>query len=98
MDRNVPGALAYVKQTISDLLMNRMDLSLLVITKGLTQEAEQYGNKAAHVELAQRMKLRDPATAPVVGDRVPYVMIKAAKNAKVRRRCRLTPPSALTLG
>jgi len=30
----------YVKQCISDLLMNRMDLSLLVITKGLTQEAE----------------------------------------------------------
>ena len=36
-----------------------------------------YANKQAHVELGERMKLRDPATAPVVGDRIPYVIIKA---------------------
>ena len=82
ISRDVPGAVEYVKSCISDLLMNRMDLSLLVITKGLTQDADSYDNKAAHVELAKRMKERDPATAPVVGDRVPYVIIKAAKNAK----------------
>jgi DNA polymerase elongation subunit (family B) len=50
--------------------------------QGLTQEAEEYENKAAHVELAKKMKKRDPATAPAVGDRVPYVIIKAAKGAK----------------
>jgi DNA polymerase delta subunit 1 len=33
IDRDVPGAVQYVKNAISDLLMNRMDLSLLVITK-----------------------------------------------------------------
>lgn len=33
IDRDVPGAVQYVKNTISDLLMNRVDLSLLVITK-----------------------------------------------------------------
>lgn len=33
VDRDVPGAVQYVKNTISDLLLNRMDLSLLVITK-----------------------------------------------------------------
>ncbi|RLM70109.1 DNA polymerase delta catalytic subunit [Panicum miliaceum] len=72
----------YVKNTISDLLMNRVDLSLLVITKGLTKTGEDYAVKAAHVELAERMRKRDPATAPTVGDRVPYVIIKAAKGAK----------------
>jgi len=82
IDRDVSGAVEYVKRTISDLLMNRMDLSLLVVTKGLTQEADKYDNKAAHVELAKRMKERDPATAPVVGDRIAYVIVKAAKNAK----------------
>ena len=35
--RDVPGAAAYVKATISDLLMNRLDLSLLVITKALSK-------------------------------------------------------------
>lgn len=33
IDRDIPGAVQYVKNTIADLLMNRMDLSLLVITK-----------------------------------------------------------------
>jgi len=31
------------------------------------------------VELANKMKKRDPGTAPKLGDRVPYVIIAAAK-------------------
>ncbi|GBG84624.1 hypothetical protein CBR_g38906 [Chara braunii] len=82
IERDIPGAVQYVKNTITDLLMNRMDLSLLVITKGLTKTGEDYQVKSAHGELAERMRKRDPATAPSVGDRVPYVIIKAAKGAK----------------
>lgn len=33
IDKDVDGAVAYVKSTISNLLMNRIDLSLLVISK-----------------------------------------------------------------
>ncbi|TQE13058.1 hypothetical protein C1H46_001433 [Malus baccata] len=51
-------------------------------TKGLTKTGDDYGVKAAHVELAECMRKRDAATAPNVGDRVPYVIIKAAKGAK----------------
>ncbi|KAI4317080.1 hypothetical protein L6164_024989 [Bauhinia variegata] len=86
IDRDIPGAVQYVKSAISDLLMNRMDLSLLVITKGLTKTGDDYEVKAAHVELAERMRKRDAATAPNVGDRVPYVIIKAAKGAKAYER------------
>ncbi|MEW5314891.1 MAG: hypothetical protein WDW38_006353 [Sanguina aurantia] len=82
MESDVIGAEVYVKGVISDLLMNRVDLSLLVISKGLTQEVDEYKSKAAHVELAEKMRKRDAATAPVVGDRVPYVIVKAAKGAK----------------
>ncbi|GAB2287233.1 DNA polymerase delta catalytic subunit [Dionaea muscipula] len=82
IDRDIRGAVQYVQNTISDLLMNRLDLSLLVITKGLTKTGENYDVKAAHVELAERMRKRDAATAPNVGDRVPYVIVKAAKGAK----------------
>ncbi|KAI3960446.1 hypothetical protein MKW92_004824 [Papaver armeniacum] len=77
IDRDIPAAVQYVKNTISDLLMNRMDLSLLVITKG----DDYWPVKTAHVELAGRMRKRDAATAPNVGDRVPYVIIKAAKGS-----------------
>ncbi|CAN8251712.1 unnamed protein product [Cochlearia groenlandica] len=86
IDRDVPGAAEYVKSTISDLLMNRIDLSLLVITKGLTKTGDDYEVKSAHGELAERMRKRDAATAPNVGDRVPYVIIKAAKGAKAYER------------
>jgi DNA polymerase delta subunit 1 len=34
------------------------------------------------VELAQKMKERDEASAPTVGDRVAYVMVKGAKDSK----------------
>ena len=81
-DRDVGGAITYVKGVISDLLMNKVDLSLLVITKALSREADKYENKQAHVELAKRMKARDPATAPQLGDRVPFVIIKSVKGAK----------------
>ncbi|MCL7039062.1 hypothetical protein MKW94_030269 [Papaver nudicaule] len=86
IDRDIPAAVQFVKNTISDLLMNRMDLSLLVITKGLTKTGDDYAVKTAHVELADRMRKRDAATAPNVGDRVPYVIIKAAKGAKAYER------------
>lgn len=82
IDRDVQGAVQHVKSTISDLLKNRLDLSLLVITKGLTKTGDNYEVKAAHVELAERMRKRDSGSAPGVGDRVPYVIIKAAKGSK----------------
>jgi DNA polymerase delta subunit 1 len=77
-------AIRFVKSQISQLLMNEMDMSKLVITKALTKTSDQYaaGNKQAHVELASRIKKRDPGLAPAVGDRIPYVMIKGAVGAK----------------
>ncbi|KAK3499558.1 DNA polymerase family B-domain-containing protein [Neurospora hispaniola] len=80
IDQDVPGAQAYVKDTIADLLQNKIDMSKLVITKALTKE--NYDAKQAHVELAQRMKKRDAGSAPGLGDRVAYVMVKGATGSK----------------
>ncbi|KAJ1629434.1 DNA polymerase delta catalytic subunit [Pavlovales sp. CCMP2436] len=82
IEQNVQGAVSYVKGVISDLLMNRVDLSLLVISKALTRAADQYDNKQAHVDLAARIAKRDPGMAPNIGDRIPYVIIKGHKGAK----------------
>lgn len=49
-----------------------------VTLQGLAQDADKYKATAAHVELSKKMYKRDPATAPVVGDRVPYVIIKVS--------------------
>ena len=54
--RSPEEALEFAKQTISDLLCNRVDISKLVITKELTRMGKDYekGPKLAHVELAER--------------------------------------------
>ena len=56
--RDPEAALSHAKQTISDLLCNRIDISQLVISKELTRTgaSKEYdtGPKLAHVELAER--------------------------------------------
>jgi len=71
---------SYVKETISELLQNKIDMSNLVITKALTKS--DYANKQAHVELAERMRKRDAGSAPALGDRVAYVMVKGASGSR----------------
>jgi DNA polymerase delta subunit 1 len=80
IDRDLDGAQDYVKETISSLLQNKIDLSMLVITKALSKS--DYKAKQAHVELAERMKKRDFGSAPALGDRVAYVIVKGAGGSK----------------
>lgn len=54
--------------------------------QGLAQDADKYKSAAAHVALSKKMYKRDPATAPVVGDRVPYVIIKVSFSAAAHVR------------
>eukprot|EP00924_Labyrinthula_sp_SR-Ha-C_P003945 maker-scaffold_3-snap-gene-9.49-mRNA-1 protein AED:0.01 eAED:0.01 QI:0/0/0/1/1/1/3/0/1065 len=95
IERSVKSAIDYTKQTISALLQNKVDISLLIITKSLSknpleeldaQNKKAYAAKQAHVELAKRMYKRDPGSAPVVGDRVPYVVISGSKNTPLYER------------
>ncbi|KAK6460337.1 DNA polymerase delta catalytic subunit [Scheffersomyces coipomensis] len=77
-DRDVEKACRFVKQTIADLLQNRIDLSQLVITKAYAKH--EYAGKQAHVELAERMRKRDAGSAPALGDRVAYVIINSGSD------------------
>ncbi|KAI9333940.1 DNA polymerase family B-domain-containing protein [Zopfochytrium polystomum] len=79
IDRDTKGAEAYVKKVISDLLQNKVDLSQLVISKALGKA--EYAAKQAHHELAERMRKRDAGSAPSLGDRVSYVIVKGTKDA-----------------
>lgn len=84
--RSIEGAVEFVKGTISDLLLNRLDISNLVITKAFSKSEDEYAGAQAHIALVERMRQRDPASAPTIGDRVAYVIIKAAKGAKAYER------------
>ncbi|KAK6543072.1 DNA-directed DNA polymerase delta [Orbilia ellipsospora] len=80
IDRDENSAEAYVKEMVANLLQNKIDMSNLVITKALSKE--KYDAKQAHVELAERMRKRDAGSAPTLGDRVAYVIIKGVAGSK----------------
>lgn len=82
---------------ISDLYLGRIDLSLLIITKGIGKRTEEkaqdkntgagshvYKAKQAHVVLAERLKKEDKegGAAPSVGDRIAYVFVHSDKGNK----------------
>lgn len=71
IQRDVDGALAFVKKTIDDILHNKADISKLIISKTL---APNYTNPQPHAVLTERMKKRD-GVGPNVGDRVDYVIM-----------------------
>ncbi|CAR25762.1 ZYRO0A07524p [Zygosaccharomyces rouxii] len=80
IERNVEGALGFVKEIIDDILHNKADISKLIISKTL---APNYTNPQPHAVLTERMKKRD-GVGPNVGDRVDYVVI--AGNDKLYNR------------
>ncbi|XP_062471907.1 DNA polymerase delta catalytic subunit-like, partial [Pezoporus occidentalis] len=86
LHRDPAGAVLHAQEVISDLLCDRLDLSQLVITKELTRAARDYAAPQPHVSLAQRMRQRDPGSAPALGDRVPYVIVTGAKGAAAYTR------------
>lgn len=77
---NIQGATDIVKKNVSDVLMDRVDLSKFVISKGLSKTDAEYkkgGTKQLHTALKERMTARAKTTGelvPETGDRVPFIM------------------------
>lgn len=80
--RDIEKAKKMARESIEKLLSNDVDIYDLVITKSLKSHyktVNSAGNKMsepAHWHLAQKMKKRDPGTAPQPGSRVPFVFIE----------------------
>ncbi|KAL0265845.1 UNVERIFIED_CONTAM: hypothetical protein PYX00_011563 [Menopon gallinae] len=85
-EKNVEKAKQFVKDTIRDLYLDRIDMSRLVISKSITKSEAKYQARQAHIELAEKMRKRDPNSAPGLGDRVAYVIVKGGKNVPAYAR------------
>lgn len=91
--RDVEKAKVMARESVRNLLDNRVDIADLVVTMSLKDKYKSE-NKAghkmsppAHWCLAQKMNERDPGTAPRPGSRVPYVFIQTKnKNDKNSER------------
>ncbi|CAI2375632.1 unnamed protein product [Moneuplotes crassus] len=89
IQKDYEKAIEHCKGVISDLLQNRIDLSMLIITKTLNKSFNTSGNynqsytaRTAHAELAQKMMKREETQAPVIGERIAFVMTKKSKKSK----------------
>lgn len=78
-EQDVKKSVKAVKDKISKIKTGKMDLKKLVITKSISKPLKSYKGIQPHVELVKKMKKRDPASAPGVGDRVGFVIIKGAQ-------------------
>ena len=74
LERDKMKAIQYVKDVVEKLMLNKVPLELLVMSKKLSRPPKDYKATAAHVNLALRLEKENPEEAPVAGDRVDYVI------------------------
>jgi DNA polymerase delta subunit 1 len=85
---DVTGAENFVKKVISDILMDRVDMSKFILSRGLSKTEADYAkkkSKQSHVVLADKIGKRSKKTGeikPETGDRVAFVFIRGHKNDK----------------
>jgi len=69
-------AFKYVKGILSKLEKNEIPLEQLLITKSISKSLGEYKGMQPHIELLKKMRKRSPATAPGIGDRIGFVIVK----------------------
>jgi DNA polymerase I len=77
-ERDVKKATELVKGVLQDLVNNRAPLEKLTIVKGITQSLDNYKGMLPHIELARKLRKRNPREPPKVGDRIGFVIIRGS--------------------
>jgi len=77
-NEGVEKAQTLVKDTVQKLRQGKLDTRLLVLTKALSREGD-YKAKMPHVTLCEKLRKRDPLSAPRVGDRVQFIYVSKDK-------------------
>jgi DNA polymerase I len=72
---NIEKATAYVREVIKSLEEGKVDIEDLIITKGISRRLDEYKGIQPHVELVKKIIKRSPEKAPMVGDRVDFVIV-----------------------
>ncbi|MCD6402720.1 MAG: hypothetical protein J7K98_00115 [Candidatus Aenigmarchaeota archaeon] len=83
-EQNPNKALEYVRGIVEQLKKGEIPMEKLVIIKGISKPIHQYKGVQPHIELVKKMLKRDPASAPGVGDRVGFVIIKGTQMVSKR--------------
>ena len=82
--KGIPEAASFVQDMLIHVLKQEVPIEKFVITKQLRDDYKD-PTKIAHRVLADRMKERDPGSAPNVGDRLQFVYIKNTANPGAKK-------------
>lgn len=80
-DNDKEAAIAHARRVIRNMYMGEFDISSVVLSKKLSRPMDEYKN-VAHAEVAKKRRRRDRGTAPKVGDRVSYLLVRGKRKAK----------------
>lgn len=75
VDVNIEKALLILIEYLDDLVEEKIPFEDFIKYEGLSKPIEHYKQYTAHVELAKRLRDRDPNNCPVSGSRFPYVAV-----------------------
>lgn len=91
--QDINKAIEFLRSSLHDLINGKFKMDDLVITKTLRTTYKD-PSKIAHKVLADRMRDRDPGSAPQTNDRVPYVYIEHdVKNKSLLQGDKIEHPS-----
>ena len=74
-EKSPKKAVEYVKSILSKLERNEVPIEKLIITKSISKSLRDYKGVQPHIEVAKKIRKRNPTDAPSIGDRVGFVII-----------------------
>jgi len=77
-ENNIQGAIDFLDKSLTELILGKVSMDKLAITKALRSDYKN-PNQIAHKVLAERVGDRDPGNKPKPGDRIKYVFIVTDK-------------------
>ena len=83
MSNDLPAALDVVRDWIGKLTSGKIKYEDLIISKKIAK-SKYAGNPPIHVQLWKKMEKRDAASAPHIGDRVPYIVRSGTGDVSAR--------------
>ncbi|TAL47873.1 hypothetical protein EPN87_02000 [archaeon] len=72
-------ALEYMREIVKKLEKNEIPVEELVITKGMSKALKEYKGTQPHIELVKKMRKRSAGTAPSLGDRIGFIIIRGTQ-------------------
>ena len=79
---DIEEAIRLVQKTQTLILTNLLPMNAYVTSRTYAKREGDYVGSQEHIEVVKKMVNRNAATAPNLGDRVPYVMIQSHHGAK----------------